>query len=82
MENSNLNQKVGCFKIFSLYIKTSETICYKRNREKECYEINKEALTEKARNKYRELSDEEKNIKRGYESNRYHHNMSEVLIKH
>ena len=49
--------------------------------EKKSYQINKEALSEKARNKHRELSDEEKNIKRGYESNTYHHIMSEVLTK-
>ena len=35
MKNSNLNQKVGCFKNFSLYIKTSETAYYETNREKE-----------------------------------------------
>ena len=35
MKNSNLNQKVGCFKNFSLYIKTSETTYYETNREKE-----------------------------------------------
>ena len=40
------------------------------NRTKEYYKNNKEALREKARNKYRELSDEEKNIKRGNERNR------------
>ena len=40
------------------------------NRTKEYYKNNKEVLREKARNKYRELSDEEKNIKRGYERNR------------
>ena len=33
-------------------------------------------LREKAKNKYRELSEEEKNIKREYGRNRYH-NMSE-----
>ena len=40
------------------------------------YEINKEVLREKVRNKYREVSDEEKNIKRGYGRNIYH-NISE-----
>ena len=38
--------------------------------------ITKEVLREKAKNKYRELSEEETNIKREYERNRYH-NMSE-----
>ena len=37
---------------------------------------NKEVLQEKAKNNYRELFEEEKNIKRGNGSNRYH-NMSE-----
>ena len=40
------------------------------------YEINKEVLREKVRNKYREVSDEEKNIKRVYGRNIYH-NISE-----
>ena len=34
------------------------------NRAKEYYKYNKEVLREKARSKYRELSDEQKNIKR------------------
>ena len=57
----------------------SETNYYQRNREiilnraKEYYENNKE---KQARNKYRELSEEERNIKREYGRNRYH-NMSE-----
>ena len=52
----------------------SETTYYQRNREvilnraKDYYEINKELLRERerAKNKYRELSEEEKNIKREY----------------
>ena len=44
--------------------------------EMQYYEINKEVLREKVRNKYREVSDEEKNIKRGYGRNIYH-NISE-----
>ena len=50
----------------------SETTCYQRNREvvlnkaKGYYENNKELLSERAKNKYRELSEEEKNIKREY----------------
>ena len=38
--------------------------------------MNREVLREKARNKYRELSEDKKNIKREYGRNRYH-NMSE-----
>ena len=44
--------------------------------EMQYYEINKEVLREKVRNKYREVSDEEKNIKREYGRNIYH-NISE-----
>ena len=52
----------------------SETTYYRRNREvilnraKDYYENNKELLRERerAKNKYRELSEEEKNIKREY----------------
>ena len=46
------------------------------NRAKEYYENNKEGFGKQARNKYRELSNEEREIKREYEKNRYH-NMSE-----
>ena len=45
------------------------------NREKDYYENDKERLREYARNKYRNLSEEEKN-KREYGKSRYH-NMSE-----
>ena len=34
------------------------------NRAKACYKKNKERLRDQARNKFRELSEEEKNIKR------------------
>ena len=60
----------------------SRTTYYQRNREvvlkrtNKYYENNKEVLREKAKNKYRELSEEVKNIKREYGRNRYH-NMSE-----
>ena len=40
------------------------------------YYDNLEVLREKAKNKYRQLPEEEKNIKREYGKNRYH-NMSE-----
>ena len=49
------------------------------NRAKDYYENNKELLRERAKNKYRELS-EEKNIKREYGRNRYH-NISEEKQK-
>ena len=60
----------------------SGTTYYQRNREVMLYraneycENNKEVLREKAKNKYRELSEEEQNIKTDYGRNRYH-NMSE-----
>ena len=40
--------------------------------EQKKYENNKKVLKDKARDKYRDLSDEEKNIKREYGRNRYH----------
>ena len=45
------------------------------NRDKEYFKRDKKGLKEKARNKYRELSEEEKNIRTEYGRNRYH-NMS------
>ena len=74
-------KNLDCYS-FLLYIKTSETIYYQRNREtilnraKEFYKNSKETLREQARNKYRGLSEKEKDIKREYGKNRYH-NMSE-----
>ena len=55
---------------------------YQRNRDgvlskaKEYYKNDNERLREQARNKYRNLSEEEKNKKREYGKNRYH-NMPE-----
>ena len=55
----------------------SETTYYQRNREtilnraKKYYTNNKERLREQAKNKNRELPEEEKNIKREYGGNRY-----------
>ena len=55
---------------------------YQRNREvmlnraKRYYHDNVEVLREKAKNKFTELSEKEKNIKREYGRNRYH-NMTE-----
>ena len=87
MNNSNLNEKNGLLQIlFSLYIKLSETTFYQKNRDvildraKKYYENNTKVLKDKARDKYRDLSDEEKNIKREYGRNRYH-NMSEEKTK-
>ena len=42
------------------------------NRAKYCYGNDKEIVREQARNKYRNLSEEEKNKKREYGTNRYH----------
>ena len=66
----------------------SETTFYQRNREvilnraNDYYENNKELLgeRERAKNKYRELFEEEKNIKREYGKKRYH-NMSDENMK-
>ena len=44
------------------------------DRAKKYYENNKKVLKDKTRDKYKDLSDEEKNIKREYGRNRY--NMS------
>ena len=72
------------FKFFLLYIKmceSSDLIYYQRNRDvilntaKDYYENDKERLREEARDKYRNLSKEEKNKKREYGKNRYQ-NMS------
>ena len=69
------------FYIFLSYINVSETTYYQRNREvilnkAKYYRNNTDELKVKARNKYRELSEEEKDIKREHGRNRYH-NMSE-----
>ena len=75
-------KKVDYCKKFLLYTKMSETTYYQRNREiilnraKDCYKNKKEVLKGKAKNKYRELSEEQKDIKREYGRNRYK-NMSE-----
>ena len=80
MNNSNLNGKSGVLSFFSLCINMTEKTCYQRNRNvilnraKEYYEIYEKRLKQQARNKYRELSEED-NIKREDGRNRYH-NMS------
>ena len=51
----------------------SGTTYYQRNKE---VILNRDELNVKARDKYKELSEEEKDIKREYGRNRYH-NMSE-----
>ena len=61
---------------------SADLIYYQRNRDvilnraKDYYENDKERLTEQARGKYRNLSEEEKNKKKEYGKNRYPH-MSE-----
>ena len=45
------------------------------NRAKNYYENNKELLRERAKNKYRSLSEDEQDIKKQYQKARYH-NMS------
>ena len=51
-----------------LIIKETE----KQKRGKNYYQNRKEVLKERAKNKYRELSEEDENIKREYGRNRYH----------
>ena len=83
MSNSNLIDK-KCFVIFfffSLYKKWKIQLIIKDaekkmlSRAKDYYENDKERLREQAKNKYRNLSEEDKK-KRKYGKNRYH-NMSE-----
>ena len=70
-------KKVDCYKKNLLYIKMGETTYYQRNREtilnraKDYYENNIEVLREKAKNNYKELSEEDKNIKREHGRDRY-----------
>ena len=58
---------------------SDEEIYYQKNRDvilnraKHYYKIGKERLREQARDKYRNLSEEEKNKKREYQRSRYHH---------
>ena len=60
----------------------TETTYYQRNKEvmvnrvKDYYQNNKEILRKKARNKYRQLSEQEKAIKRQYGRSRFQ-NMAE-----
>ena len=70
-------QKVDYYKKFLLYTKMSEKTYYERNREtilniaKYYFKNNKEVLRDKAKNKYRDLSEEDKNVKTAYGRNRY-----------
>ena len=72
-----LIKKVFC-KFFLLRIKISEKTYYQRNTDvilkgaKDYYENDKEWLRQQATNKYRNLSEEEKNEEREYGKNRYH----------
>ena len=74
-------KKVDYYILFFRYIEMSEKTYYQRsrdvalNRAKEYFKKDKKGLKEKAINKYRELSEEEKNIRTEYGRNRYH-NMS------
>ena len=76
-------KKQGYYKFFSLYIKNEwNNLLLKKqrsmlNREKRYYRDNIEVLREKARNKYRGLSEEEKNRKREYGRNRYYRRLEE-----
>ena len=82
MTNSNFIDKKVFYKTpfiyFFHYIKMNNTTYYQRKRElilnraKYYYENDKERLGEEARNKYRNLSQEDKKKKREYRKNRYH----------
>ena len=75
-KNSNLNGKHGLLQIFYYIQEWVIKLLITENREvilnkaKECYENNKERLMEQARNKYGELLEKEKDIKREYGRNR------------
>ena len=62
-------KKLDCYEKFLLYMKMDETTYLKKNREtilngaKDYYENNKVVLRKNAKNKYRELSGEKKNMK-------------------
>ena len=77
MKNSNLNEKSGSLLVFPSYIKISQTTYYERNvdvilnRAKYYYKNDQERLRDNARDKYRNLSEEETNKKREYGRNRY-----------
>ena len=70
-----------CYYKLSLNIKDEWWNCYllPKNRErilnraKEYYDNNKDRMRNQARYKYRKVSEKEKNIKREYGRNRYHH---------
>ena len=51
------------------------------NRAKDCYENNKELLRERAKNKYRELPESEKDVKTLYQRDRYHNMTVEKKTK-
>ena len=61
---------MSVLQFFLLFIKMSDVTCYQRNRDvilnraKDYYENDKERLREKARNRYRNYSEEEKIKKR------------------
>ena len=80
MNNCNLNEKAGL--LFFHYIKNewNDSISKKKgvilNGANDYYENNKEGLREGAKDKYRELSEEEKDIKSEYGRNKCN-NMSE-----
>ena len=84
IKSSNLNEKKWIITIFfTIYKNKSENCLSWRkqriilNRGNEYYKNNQVRLSEKARNKYWELSDKEKNIKREYGRNRYENTYKE-----
>ena len=77
MKKSNLNEKGELLLKKFIIHKNEWTSYYQRNREtilngtKNYYENNKKVLREKTKDKYRELSEETKNIKKECGRNRY-----------
>ena len=80
--------KLVCYKIFFIIYKRNEWMQFHWNnllskkqrcdtkQSKKIYENKKTSIKRKSKNKHRELSKEEKNIKRKYGRNKYH-NISE-----
>ena len=85
-KNSNSNEKNWItINVFIIYKNEWNNLLYKNgeiilNIAKDYFKNNKEVLREQAKNKYRKLSEEEKNIKDRLWRNRYH-NMSEEKEK-
>ena len=54
--------------------------CSGKEQTAECYKTNKDVIKEKAKNKYKNLTEEEKEAKRQYSKNRYNNGIN-ITIK-